>query len=228
MLPQSPNEEPRNSSRVNLLISFAFHAAIVVALVFFAAREGFLGKQLKKITVQMVREKPVEKPKEPEKPKETPPEPPKVPPREVALGPKTEAPPPARLVPPPTAIAPASVAPPVVETPSFVFDGARTVQTSSDPVQLYKGSLEYALLSKWNRPGDAPDDHYVDEVEVSVNRAGDISDPTMKKVSGDARWDASVLAAIAAVKSLERPPPADFPARVVVRFDVEETEAITQ
>jgi len=64
MTPQSQARERRNSSRVNLLIAFAFHAAIVVALVYFAAREGLLGKQLKKIAVEMVREKPPEKPKE--------------------------------------------------------------------------------------------------------------------------------------------------------------------
>ena len=59
---------------MNLLISLFFHVAIVAVLVFFAARQGLLGEQLKKITVQMVKEKPPEKPKEPEKPKAEPPQ----------------------------------------------------------------------------------------------------------------------------------------------------------
>ena len=52
--PQSEMTNPqprrkRNSSKINLTISAVFHAAIIVALFFFAAREGMLGKQLKKI-----------------------------------------------------------------------------------------------------------------------------------------------------------------------------------
>ncbi len=68
MLPQSKSRKPRNSSKVNLLISLGFHSAIILVLVYFAAREGFLGKELKKIAVEMVKDKPPEKPKEPEKP----------------------------------------------------------------------------------------------------------------------------------------------------------------
>ena len=52
-----PNTQPRkvkNSSKVNLLISFIFHAVLVLALLYFAAREGLLGKKLEKISVQMV------------------------------------------------------------------------------------------------------------------------------------------------------------------------------
>jgi hypothetical protein len=74
---------------VNILISFTFHAAIVLTLGFFAAREGLLGKQLRKITVEMVREKPPEKPKEPEKPR---PEPPKTEPPKLAETPKVQPP----------------------------------------------------------------------------------------------------------------------------------------
>ena len=73
MLPQSQPRKKRNSSKVNLLISFIFHALIVVVMFYFAARQGLLGKQMKKIAVEMVKEKPPEKPKEPEKPKVEPP-----------------------------------------------------------------------------------------------------------------------------------------------------------
>ena len=74
MLPQAPQPKANNSTRVNLLLSLFFHLLIVAVLVFFAARQGFLGEQLKKITIQMVQEKPPEKPKEPEKPKAEPPQ----------------------------------------------------------------------------------------------------------------------------------------------------------
>ena len=42
-----------NSSKVNLTISLIFHSLLVLAIVFFAAREGMLGKKLKEITVTM-------------------------------------------------------------------------------------------------------------------------------------------------------------------------------
>ena len=71
MLPQTQPRKKRNSSKVNLLISFIFHALIVSVMVYLAARQGLLGKQLQKISIEMI--KPPEKPKEPEKPKVEPP-----------------------------------------------------------------------------------------------------------------------------------------------------------
>ena len=74
MLPHTQARKKRNSSKVNLLISFIFHATLVLTLLYFAARQGLLGKQIQKISVELVnQEKPTEKPKEPEKPKEEPP-----------------------------------------------------------------------------------------------------------------------------------------------------------
>ena len=64
MVPQTQPRKKRNSSKVNLLISFTFHALIVLVGFYFAARGGLLGKQLKKIAVEMVKEKPPEKPKD--------------------------------------------------------------------------------------------------------------------------------------------------------------------
>jgi outer membrane biosynthesis protein TonB len=223
MLPQSQPRKKRNSSKVNLMISFTFHAVLVVALFYFAARQGLLGKQLKKISIEMVKEKPPEKPKEPEKPKV---EPPKVEAPKVAEKPKEMEE--AKAAPPPT-MAPPAVAPPAAELPAFEFEGGKAVETSSDPAQLYKGSLEYALRSKWQRPENIADDSYVAEVEVSVDRKGRISDPEWKKGSGDTQWDDSVKQVFKVVKSLDRPPPTNFPSRVTVRFDVqEETEPVLQ
>jgi TonB family protein len=220
MLPQSQPRKKRNSSRVNLLISFVFHAVLVIVLLYFAARSGLLGKQIQKITVTMEKEKPPVKPPEPPKPPEVPKvvEPPKV----------VEAPKPV-AAPPPT-VAPPVIAPPANELPSFDFEGGKLVQSSSDPVQLYKGLIEYALRSKWNRPDDLADDDFVAEVEVAVDRTGRISSSQWQKGSGDKRWDDSVRQAIAATPSINRPPPTNFPARVTVRFDVqsEATEPILQ
>jgi len=224
MLPQSQARKRRNSSKVNLLISFTFHALIIVTMFYFAARQGLLGKQMKKIAVEMVKEKPPEKPKEPEKPKA---EPPKV------ETPKVETPKMVEAAPPPPTMAavtaPPSIAPPAAELPSFEFEGGKAVETSSDQVQLYKGAVEYALRSKWNRPDNLPDDNYVAEVEVSVDRKGQISHPEWKKGSGDQKWDESVRQAIAAVREMNRPPPTNFPPHVTVRFDVQaETEPVLQ
>jgi outer membrane biosynthesis protein TonB len=226
MLPQSQPRKVKNSSKVNLLISLTFHTLIVLALFYFAAREGLLGKQLKKIAVEMVKEKPPEKPKEPEKAKE---EPPKVdvPKMDTAkLDAPKEIPSPAG----PAVTAPPAVAPEALDVPSFVFtDGAKAVQTSRDPVQLYKGQIEYALRSKWNRPTEMADDNFAAEVEVAVSRRGEISDPAWKSGSGDKRWDDTVREAITATASLNRPPPTNFPPRVLVRFDVQEqTEPLAQ
>lgn len=215
-----------NSSRVNLLISFIFHSVLVLGLVYFAAREGLLGKQLKKIAVEIVKDKEPEKPKTPEKP---PDQPPKAEIPKAAEIPKVEAPRAAASAPAASAAAPPAIAPPPAEVPSFEFAGGKAVQSSSDPVQLYRGYIEYSLRSNWNRPADVADDTFVAEVEVSVDREGRISDPEWKKSSGDARWDASVRAALAATHSLDRPPPASFPPRVLVRFDIqEETEPVIQ
>ena len=220
MLPQSQPRKQRNSSKVNLLISFVFHAVLVVGLLYLAARNGLLGKQLKKITVTMEKEKPPVKPPEPPKVEPPKPEPPKVEPPKVVEAPKAPAAPPA----------PPVVAPPAAELPAFDFEGGKLVQSSSDPVQLYKGLVEYALRSQWNRPTDEPDDDYVVEVNVAVDRTGTLSDPQWLKVSGDQRWDASVRHAVAATTAINRPPPTNFPPRITVRFDVQSdlTEPVLQ
>ena len=221
MIPQAPTRKKRNSSKVNLLISLTFHAIIVVALIYVAAREGFLGKQMQKISVEMIKEKP--QPKPPEKPKVEPPKltekPKTVEAPKVVETPKTEA----------SAAAPPTVAPPAAELPSFEFSGGRTVESSSDPVQLYKGLIEYAFRSKWDRPQNMHDDDYVAEIRVKVSRHGRITEPVWLKGSGNAHWDDSVRQAIERVTNMDSPPPTNFPPDVVIRFDVQqETEPVLQ
>jgi hypothetical protein len=219
MVPASQPRKKRNSTKVNLVISLVFHGLIVGALLYFAAREGLLGKQIKKIAVEMVKEKPKEvvKSKEPEKPKvdvaKT--EPPKV------EAPKAEAP--KELAPPPasTVAAPPAVAPPVAELPAFEFEGGKTVVSSSDPVRLYKGLMESSLRFNWDRPKEVDGHTFVDEVEIAVDKSGGLSNPVFKKKSGQKQWDDSVRLAIANTQKISRPPPTNFPSSVVVRFDEE-------
>ncbi len=219
MTPQSQPRKTKNSSKVNLLISFVVHAALVIVVLFFAAQQGWLGEQAKKISVQLVKEKPPEKPKEEPKP----PEPPKEIPKPVETPKIVESP---KVAPP---AAPPTVAPANTELPSFDFDGGKMVETSSDPVQLYKGFVEYALRSKWNRPENIADDNYVAEIELSVDHTGNINDVQWKKNSGDSKWDESVQEVFNAVKNIGRPPPTNFPPKIIIRFDVQQdTEPVLQ
>jgi hypothetical protein len=219
MIPQTQPRKKQNSSKVNLAISFAVHTVLVLALVFFAAREGFLGKKIQKISVQMIKEKPPEKP--PEKPKV---EPPKVESPKVEIPKVVEAP---KQMAPPTA--PPTIAPANTELPSFEFGGGKTVETSSDPVFLYKGYMEYELRQKWDRPENEDDANYAVEVQVNVDKQGDISNPVWIKRTGDKKWDDSVKEVFQVVSNIGRPPPTNFPSRVTIRFDtVEQTEPILQ
>ena len=112
--------------------------------------------------------------------------------------------------------------------PALVFDdGGKTVQTEKDPAALYRSFVEFCLRSRWNRPMDIADANYVAEIEIAVDAGGRISAPRWKRKTGDTRWDASVLDAIAQTKALERPPPAGFPARLTVRFDVIQSAELT-
>lgn len=219
MLPQTHQRKKKNSSKVNLTISAVVHGLLVVVLFYFAAREGLLGRKIQKISVNMVKEKQPEKPKEAEQPKVEPPkvETPKVEPPKLVEEAKPAAPPVA---------APPVVAPPA-EVSGFEFDGGKAVNSESDPVQLYKGYLEYELRSQWNRPDNMEDDKYVAEVRVRVDQAGNLSDVTWQKGSGNAQWDQSVKEVFKVVQRIDRRPPTNFPPQVVIRFDVqEETEPL--
>ncbi len=219
MTPQTQPKKKQNSSKVNLTISAVVHGVIIVGLIYFAAREGYLGKKIQTITVTKV----VEKKPEPEKPKEPPKvEPPKVEPPKVEAPkvdvPKTTAP----------VVAPPVVAPSAVDVPSFEFEGGKTVLSENDPVQLYKGYLEYALRSKWNRPENLTDDNFVVEVSVNVDQTGNLSNIAWQKGSGNAQWDQTVKDVFKTITRIDRSPPTNFPPSVIIRFDVqEETEPLT-
>lgn len=216
------------TSRLSVAISAGLHALVIGALVFVAAREGILGKQLKKIAVTMVpKERLPEKPKEP--PREKPPEPPPEPKPDVQP-PKTEPTQPVALpaaasrtaaATAPAATAAAIAAPPPAALPAFTFEGGKAVETTSDPHVLYKSYVEYTLRSRWTRPEGIADEQYVAEVEVAIDASGVLLNTQWVKGSGDAGWDDSVRRVLAATKSIGRPPPKRFPGKVRIRFDVQ-------
>jgi TonB family protein len=214
----------RNSSKVNLTISFIFHGILIMVVFFFAAREGMLGKPLKQLAVTMV-----PKEKKPVEPKEKPPEP-KAEQAKTDQTPRMAIPQPqmhaSAAPPPPAADAAPMVAPPASVLSGMDFsDGAKEVQTISDPNGIYKALIEHTLRSRWNRPEDIADEAYVAEVELSVDAKGRVTDYRWLKGSGDKRWDDSVKAVIAQTTAITRPPPKGFPATFPVRFDVETSRA---
>jgi outer membrane biosynthesis protein TonB len=212
----------QKGSRLSVVISTVLHALIIAAVVFLAAREGMLGKQMKKIAVTMVpKEKPPEPKPEDKKPEEKREEKPEEPkpvqePPKVAVTP----PPTTTATPPPSAVP--AIAPPAAMVPSFDFEGGRAVETSNDPKVLYKGVMEYTLRSNWQRPEGASDLNCVVEVEVGVDSTGRIVGSEWKKGSGDLAWDNSVKQAIARTPTIGRKPPKGFPEKVIVRFDVQQ------
>lgn len=215
----------RNSSKVNLIISVTFHTLLVVGVFLLAAHEGMLGKKLQALTV-IVPPKEVKKEPEAVKPKIVEQKPVE---QKQAETPKVaSAPPPVQAaVPPPPADSAPAAAPAAVVLPSMDFeDGAIKVTTASDPKELYKLLIEGALRTRWARPEDLQDDSFVADVEVNIDAKGNITGSRLVKSSGDSRWDNSVKAAVAAIKTLSHAPPKGFPPSVTARFDVQ-TESDT-
>jgi outer membrane biosynthesis protein TonB len=212
----------RNSSKINLTISFIFHGAIILAVFFFAAREGILGKKLKQITVTMV-----PKEKKPEPPKVKPPEP-KVEPAKPAEAPKPQmatAAPKTASAPPPSDATPAVAPPPAVLSGFEFHDGAHDVQTTSDPNGIYKGLVERALRSHWERPENINDAQFVAEVDLTIDSTGRCKGYQWLKGSGNTKWDDSVKTALGRTSVISRAPPKGFPETFIVRFDVESLKA---
>jgi TonB family protein len=210
----------RNSSKVNLVISFIFHSLLVIGVFYFAARQGLVGERMKSLVATLEQQKPKEIPKPPK-------EEPKVEQAKQIEQPKpmtAPAPTPqvqAAAAPPPVE-APAAAAPPTLDA-SFFGDGAKAVVEVSDPKLVYKGAIERALRSNWDRPEDIKDDEFVAEVELSIGPDGKVTGSRWVKGSGESRWDKSVKTAVAATKSVGAPPPPGFPGKFTARFDVEMT-----
>lgn len=223
MIPPPPRKKS-NSSKINITISVVFHSIVIGAIFFFAAREGMLGKKLKEITVTLA-----PKEKKPEPPKEKPPEPKQEPPKLAEKPKQIEIPQPKSAAPvtapPPAAAPPVSSAPAVASLPAFEFnDGARQVDSISDPNGIYKALVEHSLRSRWNRPEDMADDNFTAEVEVTIDNKGNVEGYKWLKGSGNKKWDESVKASMNGVKAISRPPPKGFPPTFIARFDVDVVE----
>src|SRR6516225_805139 len=66
----SHQRRKRNSSKVNLVISFIFHSLLIVGVFYFAARQGLVGEKMKSLVATLEQQKPKETPKPPkEEPK---------------------------------------------------------------------------------------------------------------------------------------------------------------
>jgi len=218
----------KRTSRLSVGISLVFHGVIIGGLVFIAAREGILGKELKKIAVTMVpKEKPPEdKPKEKALEPKPPVEEPKSELPKPVIAPRTEVAK-ATTAPPPAVTAAPAAAPAAAALPAFDFEGGKAVETTSDLNIIYRGFVEYTLRSHWNRPDGVADENFVAEVELTLDRDGRIQGSTWKKGSGHQAWDNSVKKVLAATATIGRPPPKGFPDQVLVRFDVQAATEIS-
>jgi TonB family protein len=210
----------RTSSKTNLIVSFVVHSLLVLGVFYFAARQGVMGDKMKSLVATLEQQKPKEQPKPPK-------EEPKVePPKQVEQSKAIVAtPPPAQVQSasaPPAAEAKTGAAPPTLDA-SFFADGAKAVTEVSDPKLVYKASIERVLRANWDRPEDVKDDEFIAEVELSISNEGNVTSSRWVKGSGNARWDRSVKAAVAATKQVGSQPPAGFPAKFLARFDVEMT-----
>jgi TonB family protein len=223
MLVGTQQRKKRNSAKVNLVISACFHGALVAVVLYFAAHEGWLGKQAQYLTVI------IEQPKPPEKPKELPK--PKVEEAKVDAPKPADVPKPPPIVethapPPPASDVAAAVAPPPAEAPAFYFDGGKEVKEGS-PVQVYKELLENALRLNWDRPSDMDDHTNLAEVKITVDKTGKIINADFTKKSGQKAWDDSVQRAVAGTK-VPKAPPTNFPSSVLVQFDMQAVEPAAQ
>lgn len=208
----------RNSAKVNLTLSIAFHLVLVALGAFWAAREGMMGKGLQSLTVVLVpkEKKPDEPKKEESRPADNKPEPTVARPAPAARPadlPRPAAPPPPAYV--------ETTAPPPAEIPVLTLGDLGAADAAPDAIEAYKGYVELTLRNQWLRPEQPDDAGLAAEVEVAVNQAGQLQQHELKRSSGDRRWDESVLKAIASTRAFARPPPPGFPTRFLVRFDVE-------
>jgi hypothetical protein len=224
---RSPIKTAKRDAK-NLVFSAVFHIAVGFALFFLAAREGVLGTRLKEITAFRVKE---EKPPEPPKPEPPKVEPPKI--EEKAEPAQAANPAPARVAPAPTVTAPPPVvvapeAPPAMVQSDFQFDdGAKIVTTTADPLEAYRGFVEFTYRTRWSKPDGVDDTAFVAEVEVTLAKDGSVGGYTWVRGSNNKDWDDSVRKALAATRAISRPPPKGFPGKFRVRFDaIQDSEPI--
>ena len=195
------------TAKIHLVIAAVLHGVLILGLLFFASKEGMLGKTMQTLSVTLV---PKQKIEEVQKIK--------------AFEPKIELPRMAQIpvempktlsVATPVPAAPV-IAPEAVQIPSLAFsDGAKDVISTSDPILLYKSYVEKYLTTKWSAPQDEED---VVMVNLSVNDKGAIISTKITSQRGG-KWENSVKKVFAQISSFPKPPPKGFPPIFKIQFD---------
>lgn len=212
-----PERHKKKQTKYAFILSVVFHGVLIGVLFYVAAREGVLGKQMRTLVAVSVPEE--KKKPEPQKPKDEP-KPVERPKEEAKAAAPVVAPPPgAATAPPPPSESVAAAPPPAIGADFDFNDGAKAVQTSSDPVVLYKGRVEYAFRSRWLKPDDVDDSQFAAEVDVAIRPDGSVAGATWRRGSGNEKWDSSVRDALKNVKEIGGKPPKGYPEHFLVRFD---------
>ena len=118
-------------------------------------------------------------------------------------------------------------APVVASMPTFEFSAGKTVYAESDPVQLYKGYMEYVLRSQWQRSVDSTNNSCFGSIMLNVDKQGNLSRGEWLDGSGDTNWFQSVVNTVNQVATMDRRPPTNFPSTIAVRFDANRVTVIT-
>lgn len=196
------------------LVAVLFHVILILIIIFFASKEGMLGKKMQTLAVTIVsKEKKIEQSKV---------EPPRIIPQaEIQKPIALDIPKPA-VIETLSKVPQVSIAPPSVELPTVQFDdGAKKVKTISDPIELYRIYLEHAIKSCWNKP-NIDDKGFEVWVEFFIDVKGMIIDKRVLSSSGNLKWDDSVRLDLKQITLFNKLPPKNFPMRFQVRFDTVE------
>jgi len=207
----------KNLISSNVIIVIVLHLLFVGGAVFFASKEGMLGKKMQSLTVVLVPKPEPVKPVTVEKKSEIPVT--SIPNKSV------DVPRPAITDTPKIVNEQPSVAPSPSILPSMEFsDGAKEVITISDPIEIYKLYIENYYHSRWNRPDDINDSSFVVKARIDIDNDGNVLKVNYLNSSGDIAWDNSVKNVVEKIKTLGRTPPKGFPDHFIVQFDVIERE----
>ena len=212
MLPGTEKRKPRNSSKVNLLISLTFHSLIVLAVLLFCRARGLAGQAVEEDRRRDGQGETAGKAQGAGETKGGP----------IAQGGTAQAgrgPQAGRIAqdrrklrrpPPPWPLRPPSLHPRPRRPPSSSRRKA-VVDASPTRWNFTKDRSELALRSSWDRPQDMDDQSFVAE---SGGRGGFLRanrrSRSGRKAPGNKRWDDSVRQAIAKTRSVSRAAASQF------------------
>ncbi len=157
--------------------------------------------------------KKVEPPKKIE-PKKTEPKWKPVDPKDIKIGKKVE---PAK--PPKPAVDPREISKALssVQQPSAATPNGPVGNPSE--IAAYDALINSVFQNAWAKPA-APAARPA-SVTISISSSGRVTGYRLTQPSGDAQWDATVMAAVKSVRMLPRPPPKGYPLdNIIVRFQI--------